>query len=56
MPEHRFPPPWFVDEADSKLDRRCFILRDADGRRGPFLIWDQKALMLSSPQWRLAAR
>ena len=22
MPAHRFPPPWSVDEADSKLDRR----------------------------------
>jgi hypothetical protein len=30
MPEHRFPPPWSVDEADSKLDRRCFIVGDAD--------------------------
>jgi hypothetical protein len=28
----RFPPPWTVDEADSKLDRRCFIVRDADGQ------------------------
>jgi hypothetical protein len=28
----RFPPPWSVDEADSKLDRRCFIVRDADGQ------------------------
>ena len=27
----RFPPPWSVDEADSKLDRRCFIVRDATG-------------------------
>ena len=32
MPEHRFPPPWSVDEADSKLDRRCFIVRDANGQ------------------------
>jgi len=32
MPEHRFPPPWSVDEADSKLDRRCFIVGDADGQ------------------------
>jgi hypothetical protein len=28
MPEHHFPPPWSVDEADSKLDRRCFIVRE----------------------------
>ena len=32
MPEHRFPPPWSVDEADSKLDSRCFIVRDANGQ------------------------
>jgi len=35
MPQRRFPPPWSVDEADSKLDRRCFIVRDATGRRSP---------------------
>ena len=23
----RFPPPWSVDEADSKLDKRSFIVR-----------------------------
>jgi hypothetical protein len=32
LPEHRFPPPWSVDEADPKLDRRCFIVRDANGQ------------------------
>ena len=32
MPEHRFPPPWSVDEADPELDRRCFIVRDANGQ------------------------
>jgi len=32
MPSRRFPPPWSVDEADSKLDRRCFIVRDANGQ------------------------
>ena len=29
---HRFPPPWSLDEANSKLDRRCFIVRDANGQ------------------------
>jgi hypothetical protein len=28
----RFPQPWTVDEADSELERRCFIVRDADGQ------------------------
>ncbi len=32
MPEHRFPPPWSVDEADPELDRRCFIVRNANGQ------------------------
>ena len=32
MPERRFPPPSSVDEADPKLDRRCFIVRDANGQ------------------------
>jgi hypothetical protein len=32
MPERRFPPLWTVDEADPKLDRRCFIVRDANGK------------------------
>jgi hypothetical protein len=26
----RFPPPWSVEEADPELDRRCFIVRDAN--------------------------
>jgi hypothetical protein len=31
MPDpRRFPPPWSVDEADPEMDRRCFIVRDAD--------------------------
>jgi hypothetical protein len=25
------PPPWSVEETDPKLDRRCFIVRDANG-------------------------
>ena len=28
----RFPPPWSVDEPDSKLDRRCLIVRDGNGQ------------------------
>jgi hypothetical protein len=31
MPECRFPPPWSVEDPDPKLDRQCFIVRDADG-------------------------
>ena len=32
MSSRRFPPPWSVEEANSKLDRRCFIVRDANGQ------------------------
>jgi hypothetical protein len=32
MSSRRFPPPWSVDEADPKLDRGCFIVRDANGQ------------------------
>ena len=31
-PNRRFPPPWSVNEANSKLDRRSFIVRDANGQ------------------------
>jgi hypothetical protein len=26
-----FPPPWSVDEPDTKLDQDCYIVRDRDG-------------------------
>jgi hypothetical protein len=32
MPEHRFPPPWSVDDPDMKLGQDCFIVRDANGQ------------------------
>jgi hypothetical protein len=31
-PARRLPPPWSVEEPDPKLDRRCFIVRDANGQ------------------------
>jgi hypothetical protein len=27
--QRRFPPPWSVDDPDSKLGQDCFIVRDA---------------------------
>jgi hypothetical protein len=27
----RFPPPWSVEVTDPALDRRCFVVRDANG-------------------------
>ena len=32
MSRRRFAPPWSVDETDPELDRRCFIVRDANGQ------------------------
>jgi len=32
MPQRRFPPPWSVEEPDPELDRRCLIVRDANGQ------------------------
>jgi hypothetical protein len=31
MPPRRFPPPWSVDDPDTKLGQDCFIVRDANG-------------------------
>jgi hypothetical protein len=43
QPEHRFPPPWSVDEVDSKLDRRCFIVRDANGNALAYVYFEGEA-------------
>jgi hypothetical protein len=32
MTARRFPPPWSVEDPDPKLDRQCFIVRDANER------------------------
>jgi hypothetical protein len=32
MPRRRFPPPWSVDDPDTKLGQDCFIVRDANGQ------------------------
>ena len=42
MPERRFPPLWTVDEADPKLDRRCFIVRDANGQGLAYVYFEEE--------------
>ena len=42
MPSRRFPPPRSVDEADSKLDRRCFIVRDANGQALCYVYFEEE--------------
>jgi hypothetical protein len=34
----RFPPPWSVEEPDPKLDRQCFIVRDANGQAVAYVL------------------
>ena len=38
----RFPPPWSVDEADPALDRRCFIVRDANGQALAYVYFEDE--------------
>ena len=37
-----FPPPWSVDEADPALDRRCFIVRDANGQALAYVYFEDE--------------
>jgi putative heme degradation protein len=39
----RFPPPWSVDEADSKLDRQSFIVRDASGQALAYVYFEDES-------------
>ena len=49
-PARRFPPPWSVDEADTKLHRRRFIVRDANGQALAYVYFENE------PGRRSAAR
>jgi hypothetical protein len=43
MPEpRRFPSPWSVEEPDSKLDRQCFIVRDANGQALAYVYFEEE--------------
>jgi hypothetical protein len=43
----RFPPRWSVDEADPKLDRGCFIVRDANGLALAYVYFSEDATDLN---------
>jgi len=51
--ELRFPPPWSVDEADSKLDRRCFIVRDANGHALAYVYFSNRPFWVKRFQTHL---
>ena len=38
----RFPPPRSVDEANFKLDSRCFIVRDANGQALAYVYFEEE--------------
>ena len=38
----RFQPPWSVEEPDLKLDRRCFIVRDANGHSLAYVYFEEE--------------
>ena len=40
MPE-RFPPLWSVDDPDPRLDRPCFIIRDANGHALAYVYFEE---------------
>ena len=42
LPQRCFPPPSSVDEADPKLDRRCFIVRDANRQALAYVYFEEE--------------
>jgi hypothetical protein len=47
----RFPPPWSIEEPDPKLDRRCFIVRDANGQALAYVYFEEGARRRRSPSY-----
>jgi hypothetical protein len=43
VPQRHFPSPWSVDEADSKVDRRSFIVRDANRKALAYVYFEDEA-------------
>jgi hypothetical protein len=51
MPERRFPPPWSVEDPDTKLGQTCFIVRDAN-RQAVTYVYNKQARPATSPSPR----
>ena len=52
MPSRRFPPPWSADEADSNLDRRSFIVRNANGQALAYVYFEGELDRRSAAHFR----
>ena len=42
METRRFPPAWSVEEPDQKLDRQCYIVRDANGHALAYVYFEEE--------------
>jgi hypothetical protein len=49
-PSRHFPSPWTVQEPDPKLDRRCFIVRDANGQALAYVYFEGELGQRSAAQ------
>ena len=38
----RFPPPWSVDDPETKLGQDCFIVRDANGHALAYVYFEEE--------------
>ena len=57
-----FPPPWSVDDPDTKLGQDCYIVRDANGHALAYVYFDDEPgrrsaahLLTRDEAWRIAA-
>jgi hypothetical protein len=42
MTERRVPPPWSVDDPETKLGQECFIVRDANGHALAYVYFEDE--------------
>jgi hypothetical protein len=42
MTARRFPPPWSVDDPDTKLGQDCCIVRDANGQTLAYVYFEEE--------------
>jgi hypothetical protein len=41
--ERRFPPPWSVDDPDTKLGQDCYIVCDANGHPFAYVLLSRRS-------------